>query len=291
MFVQTNTLASIKEYFTERLKETFSSTELKSMFNQLAEQRLHCSRSELLLDRDRRLSESDLLYFRSVVKRLLQKEPFQYIIGHTEFYGLTIQVDERVLIPRPETEELVQWVIDTIGDQRPTKLVDVCTGSGCIALALKNHFSDATVIATDYSAEALMVAQANAKQNKLDVEFHSHDALTFLESDFLPAIKSDVWVSNPPYIPINEKQHMAEHVVDFEPHMALFVSDEDPLCFYNAIAQSALRHLNPEGWLFVEIHEDLSEQVTHLFSTLGLVAVEVKKDMQGKSRMLRGEKR
>ena len=290
MFVSTNTLTAIKEYFTERLKDQFTTSELKSMFNQLAQERLNCSRTELLLNQDRRLSESDLLFFRSAVKRLQQKEPFQYILGHTEFYGLSISVDERVLIPRPETEELVQWIIETVGETTSPKLVDLCTGSGCIALALKNNFPHSEVVGTDYSEEALSLARTNALKNKLEVSFQLHDALTLSETHISLGSESDVWVSNPPYIPVNEKHRMADHVVDFEPHMALFVPDTDPLCFYRAIAQGALRHLNSGGWLFVEIHEDLANEVSELFTSVGFHSVEVKKDLQGKERMVRGEK-
>ncbi len=290
MFVSTNTLAAIKDYFFDRLKEQFTSSELKSMFNQLAQERLNCSQAELLLDQNCRLSESDLLYFRSAVKRLQQKEPFQYILGHTEFYGLTISVDNRVLIPRPETEELVQWIIETMGDKATLKLVDLCTGSGCIALALKNNFPHSEVVGTDYSEEALSLAKTNELKNKLDVDFQLHDALTLAETDFSTAFGFDVWVSNPPYIPVNEMHRMAEHVVDFEPHIALFVPDTDPMCFYRAIAKGALRHLNSDGWLFVEIHEELAKDVSDLFTSVGFHSVEVKKDLQGKERMVRGRK-
>jgi release factor glutamine methyltransferase len=290
MFVSTNTLAAIKDYFFDRLKDQFTSSELKSMFNQLAQDRLKCSGAELLLNQDRRLSESDLLFFRLAVKRLQQKEPFQYILGHTEFYGLTIFVDKRVLIPRPETEELVEWITETVGEKASPKLVDLCTGSGCIALALKNNFSHSEVIATDYSEEALTLAKTNASKTKLEINFHLHDALTLAETDFSYVLDSDVWVSNPPYIPVNEMHRMADHVVDFEPHMALFVPDADPVCFYRAIAQGALRHLNSGGWLFVEIHEDLAKEVSELFTSVGFHSVEVKKDLQGKERMVRGRK-
>ena len=260
------------------------------MFNQLAKERLKCSTAELLLSNDRRLSESDLLYFRSVVKRLQQNEPFQYILGHTEFYGLQMRVDQNVLIPRPETEELVQWVRETIEQRDSTKIVDVCTGSGCIALALKKCFPLAELIATDFSMDALKVAETNAKWNDIDIRFLHHDALSFTGAILPEAENANVWVSNPPYIPLQEKGTMAEHVVDFEPHMALFVADSDPLCFYTALAKGAMNHLVPGGWLFVEIHEDLADQVVNIFEEYGLTQVEVKKDLQGKDRMVRGMK-
>ena len=290
MFVTSNTLSAIKRYFNDRMSDKFTTSELKSMFNQLAQDRLNCSTAELLLSNDRRLSESDLLYFRSAVKRLQQNEPFQHILGHTEFYGLKIKVNENVLIPRPETEELVQWVNETIEQRDSIKIVDVCTGSGCIALALKKSFPSAEVVATDFSTGALKVAEENAKLNDFTIPFLHHDALSFTQSILPEAEHADVWVSNPPYIPQREKASMAEHVVDFEPHMALFVADSDPLCFYDALAKGALRHLRLGGWLFVEIHEDLADQVVNLFEENGLTQVEVKKDLQGKNRMVRGRK-
>jgi release factor glutamine methyltransferase len=287
MFVSTNTLTAVKEYFTERLKDQFTTSELKSMFNQLAQDRLMYSGAELLLNQDRRLSESDLLFFRSAVKRLQQKEPFQYILGHTEFYGLSISVDERVLIPRPETEELVQWIIETVGETTSPKLVDICTGSGCIALALKNNFPHSEVVGTDYSEEALSLAKTNALKNKLEVSFQLHDALTLAETDFSYALESDIWVSNPPYIPYTDKTAMAANVLDYEPHLALFVEDTDPLLFYRVIAQQGKKNLKKGGRLYFEIHEELAESVVQLLEKENYHSVEVRQDLQGKNRMVK----
>lgn len=290
MFVSNNTLGAVKAYFYDRLTPLFSSSELKSMFQQLAIERLQCSSAELLLSGERRMSESDLLFFRAAVKRLQAGEPFQYILGHTEFYGLTVRVDQRVLIPRPETEELVEWVAETFQGRNEISFVDICTGSGCIAMALKQLFPLAAATATDFSTEALDLARHNAKENSLSIDFVLHDALKLAETDLPLSSPSDVWISNPPYIPFREKQQMASHVTDFEPHMALFVPNAEPLCFYEAIAKGAMRQLNPGGWLFVEIHENLSLDVVNLFNTLGFASVEVRKDLQGKDRMIRAMK-
>lgn len=285
MFVQTNSIQAVKAYFKERLHHQFSESELKAMLKVAICERLKLSSADYLLCDSNLLSESDLLYFRSIVKRLKTNEPFQYILGKTEFYGLEIKCDYRALIPRPETEELVEWVMEVAASENT--LIDFCTGSGCIALALKNELPSATVLATDYSDKALSLSKENASALKLDVEFILHDAL----SDQLPSTLTeqsiDIIVSNPPYIPELDKQEMQANVLDYEPHMALFVENENALIFYKTIARQAAKLLTENGLLFFEIHERLANETKEAIEALGFADVEIRKDLQGKDRMIK----
>lgn len=290
MFVQTNTIQAVKSYFKERLQDHFSENELKFMFKEAVMVRLNLTASEYVLCDSNLLSESDLLFFRSVVKRLLSNEPFQYIIGKTVFFGLEIATDSRALIPRPETEELVDWITQEFPKNSNLLIADVCTGSGCIALALKSYFSNATVFATDISQEALQLTQENAKQLNLSVTTVLSDAKTPDSAVSNQLQQSDFWVSNPPYIPMKDKSQMLENVLTFEPHLALFVADEDPLIFYREIGKNALLNLKSGGKLFFEIHEDLSTETADLLKGIGFVNIEMRKDLQGKMRMIKAEK-
>ncbi len=290
MFVQTNSVRAVKEYMKNRLIEHFSESEIRSIINTAICERLKIDYSDLISANDQLLSESDLLYFRGIVKRLLVNEPFQYIIGHSEFYGLNIKSDKRALIPRPETEELVEWMKETFTNQQNLKLVDICTGTGCIALALKSIFKDSTVIGSDYSKEAIELAKENTVALNLAVDFLEFDALTnsaypFKENEF------DAIVSNPPYIPEVDKLEMSQNVLDFEPHLALFVENDSPIVFYQKIAENALTYLKPNGYLFFEIHERFAKEVLDDLIQKGFVNCEVKKDLQGKDRMVKAQKK
>lgn len=285
MFVQTNSVQAVKAYFKERLQNQFSESEMKAMLKVAICERLKLSSADYLLCDSNLLSESDLLYFRSIVKRLQNNEPFQYIIGQTEFFGLELKCDARALIPRPETEELVEWVMEVAAPENT--LIDFCTGSGCIALALKNQLPKATVYGTDVSKEALELSKENANSLNLDVSFIQHDAL----SDQLPSTLTeqsiDIIVSNPPYIPELDKQEMQANVLDFEPHLALFVENDNALIYYKAIASQAVRLLKKNGLLFFEIHERLAVETKEAIEALGFVDVEIRKDLQGKDRMIK----
>jgi release factor glutamine methyltransferase len=290
VFVQTNTIQAVKSYFKERLQNHFSESELKFMFKEAVMARLNLTASEFVLSDSNLLSESDLLFFRSVVKRLLSNEPFQYVIGKTVFFGLEIATDSRALIPRPETEELVDWITQEFPQNSSLLIADICTGSGCIALALKSYFSNAQVFATDISQEALQLTQENAKQLNLSVTTLLSDA-KMPDSALSDQLQhSDVWVSNPPYIPMKDKSEMLENVLTFEPHLALFVENEDPLIFYREIGKNALINLKAGGKLFFEIHEDLSLETAELLEGIGFVNIEMRKDLQGKMRMIKAEK-
>lgn len=287
MFVKENTISAVRAYFKDRLQTQFSESELKSMWKQLICKRFEWNDSEFLLSTENRLSESDLLYVRSFVKRLKDNEPFQYILGETIFCDLTILCDSRALIPRPETEELVSWISE-LSDVN--SIIDICSGSGCIALGLKSHFPNAKVFGTDLSEDANNLAVTNAIHNKLSVEFFEADALD-LNSEFWKNMDSvDVIVSNPPYITLDEKTLMNSNVLDYEPHLALFVPNDSAIIFYEQIAKLALQKLNQNGFLFFELNPDFANQVIEMLKNLGFGNIELKNDLQGKKRMLKAQK-
>lgn len=220
-----------------------------------------------------------------IAERLLTNEPLQYVLNESWFCGYRFYVDENVLIPRPETEELVEWVISNckfpVGELRIT---DIGTGSGCIAISLKRKLRKAEVLGVDLSTGALQVAQRNADTLGVDVQFRQCD---FLDHSTWPSLPlSDIIVSNPPYIPEQDKSTMHPNVLEYEPHMALFVPDDDALLFYKALAEFGKTNLKPGGSIFMEIHEDLGPLCVDLFSREGY-NVELKKDLQQKDRMIR----
>ena len=288
MFVPDNSLSATQIYFSNQLQGLFSEREVKTMFEALIKQRLNWSSSDFLLHHEARLSESDLLFIRSAVKRLLLHEPFQYVIGNTEFYGLSITCAPGALIPRPETEELVDWILEELKGKE-SKILDIGTGSGCIALALKKNTINSNVWGLDVSETALKIARENALALGLEVGFFSQDILSDHPIDFDNQF-FDVIVSNPPYIPLNEQVKMDQNVLQFEPHKALFVPDQDPLLFYRVIATKSLSFLKNQGVLFFEIHEDFAAEVKELLVELGFINIELRKDLQGKSRMIRAQR-
>ena len=294
MFVQTNSVKAIRSYFKEKLALTFSDNEIKLIGNEVICSRLNLSREDLIGVNDLLLSESDLLYFRSIVKRLLKNEPFQYITETAYFYELKLKCDKRALIPRPETEELVDWVKESfLNKTTPELIADLCTGSGCIALSLKSIYLKSIVIATDVSNDALSLANENSVNSNLNIElinFNALDELSYFEKgNFIPN-SFDCWVSNPPYIPNVEKNEMALNVLDYEPHIALFVPDDEALVFYEKIAKMAKIYLKTEGLLFFEIHENLSLEVLEILEDLNFNSIEIRLDLQGKTRMVKAKK-
>lgn len=288
MFLQQNTLDGLRSYFNRSLSDQFSESEIKLMFKAFVMKRMEMSDTDFMLARDLRFSESDLLYFRSVVKRLQANEPFQYIHGRTEFYGLELICDERALIPRPETEELVDWILESADKSQKSSVIDICSGSGCIALALKSILMNANVEAWELSEDALELIKENEELTELSIQSLKMDALQ--EGYPKPDKSVHVIVSNPPYIPNADRSRMHENVLDFEPEMALFVDDQDPFIFYNAIAKEASRLLVDKGWLYFEIHEDFGTEMIECLKVHGFVNIELRKDLQGRSRMIRGQR-
>jgi release factor glutamine methyltransferase len=285
MFVKDNSIASVLGYFEERLSPTFSSREIKAIAKSFIAKRLNWESSDFLIRQKDTVSESDLLYFRNAVKRVIAGEPVQYVLGTTFFYNLEIDTDKRALIPRPETEELVDWMIKDFNSLKEGSLIDIGTGSGCIALAMKKALPLWSVTAVDISNEALSLVAQNALKNQLEIALIEDSALNFNEA--LYADKYTVIVSNPPYIPKKDSDQMAQHVLDFEPAMALFVSDNDSLIFYQKIAEFALKKLALDGTLYVELNENLAKETEALLNKIGFNKTEMRQDLQGRNRMLK----
>ncbi len=284
MFVIDNQLKTAKNYFSEQLKNLFTSTEINSMWKEIICFRFNWNASDFILNTTFRLSESDLLFIRYYVHRLQNNEPFQYIHGTTTFFGLELKCDKRALIPRPETEELVAWVVE-FGPYKT--ITDLCTGSGCIALGLKSKFSESNVTGLDISSDALSLAKENSELTNLDVKFNLADVLN-INGDLL-VNKWDCIISNPPYIPSNERESIAENVLNFEPEVALFVENENPIIFYEAIVKYAKLNLSENGFLFFEIHPDFSAEISDLLKLKGFINIELRKDLQGKNRMIKAQ--
>lgn len=250
-------------------------------------------RQHRLKNRDQLLSADQEAILTNCVDQLLCQRPVQYVLEEAWFYGMPLHVNEDVLIPRPETEELVAWILKDAKQNRNTLscaplVLDVGTGSGCIAVALKKNLPDAAVYAADISYAALDMARRNADSQHCPIQFLHLDFLNPRETSLLP--RFNIIVSNPPYIPQKDKADMLPHVLEHEPHTALFVEDSNPLLFYAAIAAFAGEHLKPNGYIYTEIHEEMGSAVKQLFSSEGFKHVEVRKDMQGKDRMVRAGK-
>lgn len=289
MFVQSNRLSDIKSFYHSKLASLFSENEINLMLKYLAIKRLNISDIEYISASNNLLSESDLLYYNFALKRILNNEPFQYIIGDVEFYGLELNCDARALIPRPETEELVDWVLSTLNKNAKLEIADLCSGSGCIALALKSKIPNAEIIAAELSDDAIALIEENCIKTDLHVIPLKMDVLRDAEYSSFEEGSFDCWVSNPPYIPMKDKQMMSENVLDFEPHLALFVEGNDPLIFYSKLAENARKYLKNYGYLFFEIHEDYSEEMKSMMLLKGFVNIELRKDLQGKARMMRAQ--
>jgi len=272
-----------------QLYEVYDEREAANIADMVIEHVTGQRKIERILYKDLPVSAEQQEQLKILTEQLLQHKPIQYVLGEVWFAGMKLFVNENVLIPRPETEELVEWIVDEVQNgklkiETGFSIVDIGTGSGCIPIALKKKLTNAEVYAIDVSAGALEVAKRNASEQKLEIEFIQLDFLDEDEWKTLPAF--DVIVSNPPYIKKSEEQTMAKNVLEYEPHLALFVPDEDALKFYKAIAAFVKTHLKPNGKIFVEINEALAQQVTDLFKQSGFLQVTLKKDMQGKDRMI-----
>ncbi|WP_118950213.1 peptide chain release factor N(5)-glutamine methyltransferase [Taibaiella helva] len=233
------------------------------------------------------LSPAQQAQLEAYTRSLVAQRPVQYVLGECYFLDMKLYVDERVLIPRPETEELADWIIKEWKGKPGAIALDIGTGSGCLALALKKHLDRATVYAADLSEDALAVAARNAATLGLSLEWLQSDILQSGNEDQWP--DADIIVSNPPYITLPEQHGMATHVLDYEPHMALFVTDNDPLQFYKAIAAFASKKLRPGGSVFLELHMDHARATKEYYEAQGWHTV-LRKDMQGRDRMLQARR-
>jgi len=278
------TLKELEHHYINTLASLYGEDEAKQLFFLSAERVSGLSRSQLILQYDKETGDLEYGIFISMLSQLKKGRPFQHITEEAWFYGLRFKVNAAVLIPRPETEELVQWIIGTVSDSKNplSGLLDIGTGSGCISIAVKKNCPEVTVTALDISAEALGVAAENAAYHHTQVNFIQSDIIGYEGLE-----KYDVIVSNPPYITLKERDEMHRNVLEHEPAIALFVTDENPLLFYKSIADFAARSLNPGGHLFFEINEYLGNETVEMLKSKGFVHIELRKDMQGKDRMIR----
>ena len=276
-------LNDIKQALKKQLAGQFESVELNPILSILIEHVTGWDQVQQVIHKDNAISEEQVLAFETAATALLAGRPIQYITGKTWFMGEPYIVNDQVLIPRPETEELVDWVIEYAAIKgKALRILDIGTGSGCIAIAIKKALPEAIVSAIDISTGAIKIAATNAAALKADIEF---TCLDILNTAFLPG-QYDVIVSNPPYIPMQEMKNMELQVTDHEPNIALFVPDEDPLVFYKAIARLAKLHLSTNGQLFFEIHYDQGDAMIALLDEMHFHA-ELRTDLFGKDRMIR----
>lgn len=282
------TLQEAGFYVLNQLRTVYETGEASAIADRVMESLTGADKTERMLYKNNPISPEEEARLRMYTQQLLTHEPLQYVLQEAWFFGLKFYVDQNVLIPRPETEELVDWVIANCRFPIDTlSILDIGTGSGCIPVTLKRRLRKASVTAIDISEGALTVAKKNAAKLGAEVNFLQVDILDPVASASLES--TDIIISNPPYIPENNKASMDPNVLDFEPHTALFVPDHDALLFYKAIVKFAHTKLNPGGLLFFEIHEDLGPDVISLLESEGFTAT-LKKDMQGKDRMVRAGK-
>ncbi len=274
------------QYIEKELAGLYPKTEIKAFVRLILEHVFGLSYTDQVLQRRKKADEPLRKSVVEVVERLKAFEPIQYILGETEFFGMKLKVNPAVLIPRPETEELISWILEQRTEGNPAVL-DVGTGSGCIALALKKSFKGAEVWAVDFSQQALQIARENGRKNSLDVNFFQADILSWENYEWR---NFSLIVSNPPYVRESEKGVMSDNVLKYEPETALFVPDSDPLLFYRRIAEFAQRHLEENGWLYFEINEAFGNETHRLLENAGFCSVETKHDLSGKARMIRCRK-
>jgi release factor glutamine methyltransferase len=283
----------IKEYrtqFIQELTSMYDAGEAESFFYLILEEKQQLKRIDLALQPDLVFSASAIVVWNSILEQLKLEIPIQYLLGKTSFYGLDFEVNENVLIPRPETEELVDWIISnnqTISKSNGLKILDIGTGSGCIAISLAKNIPNAQVFAIDVSENALATAKRNAILNEVNV--------TFIEQNILETLdlkqEFDIIVSNPPYVRNLEKEEIKKNVLENEPHLALFVEDNNALIFYRKIAELAQKNLSNSGQLYFEINQYLGKEMVGLLEGMNFKNIELRKDIYGNDRMMRGENR
>ena len=279
------TIKHYRDYFIQELTPLYEVGEAESFFYLILEAKHQLHRVDLALQPDLAFSESGLKIWSFILEQLKKEIPIQYILGVTHFYGLEFEVNSAVLIPRPETEELVDWIVQKskIKNQKSKiKILDIGTGSGCIAIALAKNLPNAQVFALDVSEQALATAKTNAEKNQVQLSF-IHQSI--LETEDLGQ-QFDVIVSNPPYVRELEKLEIKKNVLENEPHLALFVEDNDALIFYRKIAQLAQKNLNSEGQLYFEINQYLGQEMLDLLRKMGFKNCELRKDIYGNDRMI-----
>lgn len=281
-------LLSIRQQFETSLSPIYDREEITNLFHITCEHILNLKRMQFTLRMQEALTGEELQQFNLILEQLISGKPIQHILGKAPFYGMEFFVTEDTLIPRPETEELVDLIIKDAQDKSGLRLIDIGTGSGCIAISLAKHLQDARVEAVDISAAAIHVAQENARQHQVNIDFKCLDILEW-ELTFDDQQRFDIIVSNPPYITQEEKEAMHRNVLQFEPHTALFVEDAAPLLFYDYIASFAEQHLEKDGVLYFEINQYLAEETKDLLLKKGFADVQVLNDINAVPRMIKAK--
>ncbi|MFD2146522.1 peptide chain release factor N(5)-glutamine methyltransferase [Mucilaginibacter antarcticus] len=281
-------MKTIKDLFIiyrHGLAGIYDAPEIESLTLMVTTELLNLTKATIKAFPERELSATQQEDANLLLSQLITGRPLQYILGYTEFYGLKILVTPATLIPRPETEELVEWVLSSVSHDCNLNILDIGTGSGCIAISLKKNLPGASVSGLDISVDALKTAKENALLNNVEVNFIETDILNINSEINIP--KSDIIISNPPYVTLEDKRQMHTNVTDFEPHTALFVPEDDPLLFYRAIADFALLNLTDNGLLFFEINESLGKETIDLLGSKGFKNIELRQDMSGRDRMIK----
>jgi release factor glutamine methyltransferase len=293
-------IKNYRTHFIQQLSTIYDIGEAESFFYLILEEKQKLKRIDLALNPDLTFSDEEIQIWNSILEQLKKEIPIQYLLGKTSFYGLEFVVNENVLIPRPETEELVEWIIKSrkwkVGsgelrsESQKINILDIGTGSGCIAISLAKNIPNAQVFAIDISEKALATAQENTVMNQVNVNFIKTDILKKLPtSQFSLPTYFDIIVSNPPYVRELEKQEIKKNVLDNEPHLALFVDDNDALVFYRKIAELAQKNLAPNGQLFFEINQYLGKEMIELLDKMGFKNIELRKDIYGNDRMMKAD--
>jgi len=281
-------IKELREDFVDELSELYDREEVLSFFYILSEEFLGLKRVDIALALDKVVGEKEVHCIAEAKNRLKNSDPIQYIIGETKFYGLSFEVSQDVLIPRPETEELVDWILKDCKDRNERerlRILDIGTGSGCIAISLAKNLANATVHAMDISQEAIRIAKSNAVKNNVEIHFISENVLKLKKLDDY----YDIVVSNPPYVRTMEKEEMKANVLDHEPHIALFVTDHEPLVFYEKITELVKLSLKDEGVLYFEINQYLGNETKKMIEEKGFGLVELRKDLYTNDRMIKAK--
>jgi release factor glutamine methyltransferase len=282
-------IQNLIRHITAAVANIYETHEAKAMAMLVVEQVLHLSPLQLSVARQQAVTEEQWQQTAHIIERLQRHEPLQYVLGCAHFYGLELEVTPAVLIPRPETEELVDLIVRENAGSRQLHILDLCTGSGCIPIALSAHLPVEKVYGLDISQPALAVARRNALKYDQPIQWLQQDILK--EDLALPSASLDIMVSNPPYVMESEKPFMRKNVLAFEPHLALFVPDNDALLFYNRIAELGLAHLKPGGTLYLEINEQQAAPLEQLLHKLHYDRVQALPDLFGKDRFIRAGRR
>ena len=284
------------DYYHSSLSKRYSRDEIQQIIRLLNEANSQSGHGIIMIEGTKEIPLNEFAMHQQAIERLREGEPLQYILGYTYFHGIKFLVNNAVLIPRPETEELVEWIVAENKQLTTDDVLDIGTGSGCIAIALKKYFPQLNIYGVDVSKKALEVATENASMNQLDVKFfnfditknenaqHNNDVKDILKRTF------DLIVSNPPYIPYSQKASIADTVDKFEPELALYAPSEDPLHFYRHILNFSQQHLKNEGSLFLEVHHDNASDVIDLLKRKHFKKVEMKKDISGNERLIKAQR-